>query len=121
MYSMLGAVCGASVSRIEDVNVAMMPLSLLSMISFYLGYFTFIAGRTGGVLEILARYLPFAAPFGMPARLLTGAATPAQAALSLAIMLVTLIALSAFSARLYAAGVMYYGKRLTLRDMLKMK
>lgn len=121
MYSMLGAVCGASVSRIEDVNVAMMPLSLLSMISFYLGYFTFIAGRTGGVLETLARYLPFAAPFGMPARLLTGAATPAQAALSLAIMLVTLIALSAFSARLYAAGVMYYGKRLTLRDMLKMK
>ena len=114
MYSMLGAVCGASVSRIEDVNVAMMPLSLLSMISF-------IAGRTGGVLEILARYLPFAAPFGMPARLLTGAATPAQAALSLAIMLVTLIALSAFSARLYAAGVMYYGKRLTLRDMLRMK
>ena len=57
----------------------------------------------------------------MPARLLTGAATPAQAALSLAIMLVTLIALSAFSARLYAAGVMYYGKRLTLRDMLKLK
>lgn len=121
MYSMLGAVCGASVSRIEDISTAMMPLSLLAMISFYLGYFTFIAGRTGGALELIARYLPFAAPFGMPARLLTGAATPAQALLSLAIMLVTLVALAALSARLYAAGVMYYGKRLTLRDMMKMK
>lgn len=121
MYSMLGAVCGASVSRIEDISTAMMPLSLLAMLSFYLGYFTFIAGRTGGALELLSRYLPFAAPFGMPSRLLTGAATPAQALLSLAIMLVTLVGLALLSARLYAAGVMYYGKRLTLRDMLKMK
>lgn len=121
VYSMIWAVCGASVSRIEDISNAMMPMSLLSLISFYLGYFTFIAGNTGGALELIACYLPFAAPFGMPARLLTGAATPIQALLSLGIMLVTLVFLALFSTRLYAAGVMYYGKRLTLRDMLRMK
>lgn len=121
LYAMLNAVCGASVSRVEDVTSAEMPLAILAMASFYIGYISGVMGGSSGAMEAIAIYVPFCSPFGMPMRLLNGEVTMTQAAISLGILAATIAFVSAACTRLYEASVMYYGNRLRLKDMLKLK
>ncbi len=119
LYALLYAVCGATVSRIEDISPALMPVSLISMISFYVGYFTSIMGNASGAIEWIARYIPFCAPFGMPFRLLNGSVTVSQCAISLSAMLVAIALASGLSIRLYKASIMHYGNRLKIKDLIR--
>lgn len=119
LYALLYAVCGATVSRIEDISPALMPVSMISMISFYIGYFTSIMGNSSGVIEWIARYIPFCAPFGMPFRLLNGSVTIDQCAISLLVMLLAIALVSGLSIKLYKASIMHYGSRLKIKDLLK--
>ena len=119
LYSMLNAVCGASVSRIEDVSNALMPVSILSLISFYIGYFTSILNDVSPLVNAIAIYVPFCSPFAMPTRIINGAVGAGEIALSLGILAVSIALVSWISARLYASSVLRYGKRLKLKDMLK--
>lgn len=121
LYSLLYAVCGATVSRIEDVSPALMPISMVSMVSFYLGYFTSIMGSGQGWVEWAARYVPFASPFGMPFRLLNGSVTVEMCIISLLIIAVSIVIAGFISIRLYKAGVMHYGNRLKIKDLIKGK
>ena len=69
----MNSVCGATVSKIEDINSAMMPVVLISLASFYLGYMTSItASGSSSMLQKLAIYLPFSSPFAVPFKLLNG-------------------------------------------------
>lgn len=120
LYAMMNAVCGALINKIEDLNNAMMPVMLISIGSFYLSYFTAIMGTTYDYLVNLAMYLPFSAPFIMPFVILNGEAAAWQIALSLAILAATLIAVSFVSVRVYTASVLHYGKRLKLKEAVKL-
>lgn len=119
LYALLYAVCGATVSRIEDISPALMPVSMISMVSFYIGYFTSIMGNSSGVIEWVARYIPFCAPFGMPFRLLNGSVTVDQCAISLLVMLLAIALVSGLSIKLYKVSIMHYGSRLKIKDLLK--
>lgn len=121
LFAMLNAVCGATVSRIEDVSSALMPVSMLSVFSFYIGYFTSIIGSSSGWMEFAAKYIPFCAPFGMPFRLMNGSATVTECFISLGIMLVTLVLITGICVRLYKASIMHYGNRLKLKELFKLK
>lgn len=119
LFALLYAVCGATVSRIEDISPALMPVSMISMVSFYIGYFTSIMGNSSGAIEWIARYVPFCAPFGMPFRLLNGSVTAGQCAISLSVMLVAIALVSGLSVRLYKASIMHYGNRLKIKDLIR--
>ncbi|MBQ2432796.1 MAG: ABC transporter permease, partial [Clostridia bacterium] len=118
LYALLYAVCGATVSRIEDISPALMPVSLISMLSFYVGYFTSIMGNSSGAIEWIARYIPFCAPFGMPFRLLNGSVTVGQCAVSLSVMVASIALVSGLCIKLYKASIMHYGNRLKIRDLI---
>lgn len=119
LFALLYAVCGATVSRIEDISPALMPVSMVSMISFYIGYFTSIMGNSSGVIEWVARYVPFCAPFGMPFRLLNGSVTVGQCVISLFVMLFAIALVSGLSIKLYKTSIMHYGNRLKIKDLIK--
>ncbi len=121
LYAMMNAVCGASVSRIEDVNSAMMPVSMISLASFYVGYISTALGGSSTVMETISKYVPLCSPFGMPSLIINNTVSMSEVAISLAILLVTIVLVSILAARLYEAGVLHYGKRLKIKDMLKMK
>lgn len=119
-YAVLNSVCGAAVSKIEDLNSAMMPVSVISILGFYLGYFTSIAGGGSGLLEKLALYLPISAPFTVPFKLLTGSLSNGDLAISGMILLVSIAVVSVVSVKIYSASVMHYGKKLKWKDIMKM-
>ena len=57
----------------------------------------------------------------MPYRLLNDTVAPYEIVLSVALLLATIPVITAVSVRLYTASVLYYGQRLKLKDMFKLK
>ena len=122
LYAVLNAVCGAAVSKIEDINSAMMPVMLISMISFYIGYFTALsASGTESLLQKVAIYIPFCSPFIVPFKILNGDVPAVDILISLALLVAAIVAIAAISIKIYTRSVLHYGNRLKLKDMLKLR
>ena len=118
LYAMMNAVVGASVSKAEDINSAIMPISFISIISFYLAYGTiFLPNST---IAIIASIFPFSAPFSMPCRLIIADVPLWQVGASLLAMFITIVFMSWASIKLYSSAVLHYGKRLSTRDLIRM-
>lgn len=120
LYAVMNSVCGASVSKIEDLNSALMPVMFVSLISFYLGYISAVAGSEGTISKI-ATYLPFSSPFIMPFKLINGGYTASEIAFSIALLVVFIVVIAYISTRIYSASVLNYGKRQKLVELYKTK
>ncbi len=121
LYAVLNSVSGAAVSRIEDLNSALLPVSILVIVGFYLGYFTSIAGGGSSALATLAMYLPISSPFAVPFKLLSGGIEPGQIGLSIAFLMGSIVLVAFVSARIYSVSVMHYGSTVKWKDIKKMK
>ena len=118
MYASLYAAAGSLVSRIEDVNAAVMPMTFLSMAGYFVGVYAAM-----GLLDIGAGWvtflslIPFFSPFMMLGRIAVGEAVPWEVVVSL-VLLVAGIAVAVWvAARIYAAGVLLYGQRPGFRKV----
>lgn len=123
LFSMINSMCGAMVSKIEDLQSAMMPASLISVLSFYGGYATVgLSAALEGTssLQGAMMLIPFTAPYAAPSVLLSGNASPALIAASMAILLATIVLVSFISGKVYTASVLHYGSRLRFSDVRKM-
>lgn len=122
LYAFLYATCGAAVSKMEDLSSAMMPVMLLTIVSFYISYFTALNGSISGggtsPLGIVASYVPFCSPLYLPFYILNGDYSFAQVLIALLILVVSIGLVAALSIRIYSASVLHYGKRLRLKDQL---
>ena len=122
LYAVMNAVCGAAVSKIEDINSAMMPVMLISMVSFYIGYFVALsASGTETLLQKIAIYIPFCSPFIVPFKILNGDVPAADILISLGLLVVAIVVIAAISIKIYTRSVLHYGNRLKLKDMLKLR
>ena len=117
LYATLYAAVGSIVSRTEDLGQAVMPISIISMI----GYFVAIFGiqDPAGPLVVITSYIPFFSPFIMFLRM--GVTDPAlwEVWLSIGILLATIVLCGWLSAKIYRTGVLMYGKRPTIRELRK--
>ena len=124
LFSMINSMCGAMVSKMEDLQSAMMPAALISVFSFYGGYLTLgITPAMGGGSSSagdITMLIPFTAPFAAPSVLLAGEVSPGTIAASIGILLVTIVLVSIISGRVYSASVLHYGGRLRFADVRRM-
>lgn len=118
LYAMMNAVAGATVSKAEDVNSSIMPISIISMVAFYMGYFSL--AEPSGNLAILSSIIPFSAPFSMPCRILATEVPTWQIAASLVSLVITIVLIAWISIKIYSSAILHYGKRLKLKDLMKM-
>ncbi len=118
LYAMLNAVAGATVSKAEDVNSAVMPISLITLVAFYFAYAT-IAFPEGGI-AVVSSIIPFSAPFSMPCRLLMSDVPAWQIIASVTVLILTIAFATWISVRIYSSAVLHYGKRLKVKDLVKM-
>jgi ABC-2 type transport system permease protein len=116
VYAVLYAAAGSLVSRQEDVNQVVMPMTLISTAGYLIGVY---AGT--GLLDIrsgwvaLLSLVPYFSPFVMLPRVAAGEATLAEVVISIAILIVTILGSLWVAARIYAVGVLLYGQRPGLR------
>jgi len=117
LFAMVNSICGAMVSKMEDLNSAMMPPAIISMLSFYGGYIPVVSG---GAVNRLVMLIPFTAPFAAPSVLLTSEFDPALIAASLGILLAAIAVVGWISSRVYSASVLRYGGRVKFSDLGRM-
>lgn len=115
LYAFANTVIGATVSKSEDIQIANMPLSILSLVSFYMSFFTMQTPESE--LNTFASYFPFSSAFSMPAKYLTNFAESSEVVVSLLFLLVGVIALAFISIRIYSATILNYGNRIKFKDL----
>lgn len=113
-YAGLFAVSGSLVSRMEELQNALVPINLIIFVSFFVSIGAL--QDPDSTLATVASVLPFSAALAMPVRIALGSATTPQIALSIALLLMGTAALVPLSARLYAGAVLKTGSRVKLRD-----
>lgn len=117
LYSTLFALGGSFVSRQEDAQGAVMPISI-SLTGAYILMFTFIA--TPGVL--LARVLSVLPPFApllMPLRIATGSASVLEIVAAAVLLIAGVVAMLRLAGRVYAHTLLHRGSRLGWRQALR--
>lgn len=112
LYAALYAAAGSLVSRQEDVNAAVMPMTLASTAGYIVGVYAAM-----GLLDIRAGWItilnqvPFLSPFMMLGRASAGVAQPWELALSMVLLVASIAAAIWVASRIYAVGVLLYGQR----------
>ena len=109
LYCTLYAGLGAMVSRQEDVQQIVMPMTMVGMV----GYFASFAATTAPSaiwVKVLSQ-VPFFAPYLIPVRVIDGSVSLPELALAFVLMLVFIWLAILVAARIYAAGVLLYGQR----------
>jgi ABC-2 type transport system permease protein len=117
LYSTLYAAAGSMVSRIEDVQQAVGPLMFLAMG----GYFATFAGLNAPDAEWvkILSLIPFFSPYLMPARMLLTDPTAVEIGIALVLLVATVVIAIWMASRIYSAGVLLYGQRAGLRQVLR--
>jgi ABC-2 type transport system permease protein len=113
-YATIFAGAAATVSRQEELQNAITPLTLLIFVSLILGFGA--ANNPGSTLATVASYVPPLSVLVMPSRWAAGEVGVGQLALSVGLMLVAVLAIAALAVRLYEGAVLRVGAKVRLRD-----
>ncbi len=113
-YAAMFAVAGALVSRMEELQNAIVPINLLVFASFLISVGA-LQDPDSTVAKV-ASLLPFSSALAMPVRMVLGSATTGEVVASLAIVIGSTALLIPLAGRLYAGAVLRTGARVKLRD-----
>lgn len=114
LYSVLAAGAGALVSRSEESQVVLTPVTLLLVLSYFAS-FAALAEPDGGFATVTSM-IPFSAPVTMLVRMIVSDVPVWQVAVAVAGTLVTAGLLTLLAARIYAGGLLRTGRRVGLRQ-----
>ena len=109
LYALIYAAAGSLVSRVEDLQVIALPMSLIG-IAGYLQAVLALSGGVGGLLRF-SSLVPFWSPFVMFTRLTVGRVEPWELALAYGLLVLSIVLVAALAIRVYTAGVILYGQR----------
>jgi ABC-2 type transport system permease protein len=117
LYASLFAAVGAMVSSEEEAQQMQMPVTLLIVVAFLL--YPAVMRDPASRLSLVVSLIPFFSPILMVFRI--GLQTPPfwQIALALALGIATTVGLVYVSAKIYRVGILMYGKRPSLVELLR--
>ncbi len=116
LYASIFAMFASAVDSEEDTSQFMTPVTLLIMFAFFAGFYS--VSNPDGPLAFWTSLIPFTSPIVMMVRIPFGIPLW-EKLLSLALLYGTFILISIFSAKVYRVGILMYGKKPTLKEMMK--
>ncbi|MGZ6214076.1 MAG: ABC transporter permease [Candidatus Limnocylindria bacterium] len=117
LYSILYAAAGSMVSRQEDIQQIVAPLTFVG-IGGYLISLTAVSVIDASWVRILS-FVPFVSPFIFPQRMLLSDVAPWEYVVVIGLTLLAILGALWVAARIYEAGVLLYGQRPTVRTMVR--
>ena len=118
LYAVLYAAAGSLVSRMEDINSVVAPMTLVGMAGYLIAVYTasgLIPADAGWV--VILSYVPFVSPYLMLSRFASGLAGPMDLAIASGLLVVAIVVCLWIAARIYAAGVLTYGQKPSARAL----
>jgi ABC-2 type transport system permease protein len=117
LYASIFALIGSMVTTVQEGGQFAFPPILLMLGAFY---FCFAVIRDpNSSVSFWVSIAPFMAPITMPVRILAETPPAWQIALSFAVNIAAIAFLVWFAARVYRIGMLMYGKRASIPEMLK--
>ena len=117
LYCLLMAMAGSLVARQEEAQNASFPFTLPLLIGYIASIGTVFSDTTPPFVKVLS-FVPLTAPVSMPARLAAGNVPLVQVAISVALLLVSIVVVARVAAGVYARGVLQT-RRLTWSELLR--
>jgi ABC-2 type transport system permease protein len=122
IYAFLFGAVGSTVSRLEDINSAVQPITLLFVAAFMVVMFSLAANNVDSPLMIVCSYLPLTSPMAMFTRIAMSVVPWYSVVISIALLIASTFGIGVLSARIYRVGVLMYGnppKPIALLRMIK--
>ncbi|HCR05014.1 MAG TPA: hypothetical protein DIU18_07485 [Gemmatimonadetes bacterium] len=117
IFSALYAAVGAMCTSDEEAQQAQFPVMILIFVPVVA--LVGVIENPNATLSVVLSLIPFFSPFLMFARAVAGAAPFWQVALSVALMVLTLVGVTWIAGRIYQVGILMTGKRLTLTELMR--
>lgn len=116
LYAALFAAIGAAVDSPEDTQQFMTPIMLILLFAFYAGIYSM--QNPDGPLAFWGSFIPFSSPVVMMIRLPFDVPLW-QVLLSVVLLFATAVAIIWFSAKIYRVGILMYGKKPSVKELIK--
>jgi len=115
-YATMFAVAGSIVTRQEDLQTTMTPLTILIVGSFFIGLSA--TSNPDSTLAVVASLLPFSSPLVMPTRIALGEAATWEVVASITISVAATAALIPLATTIYSRALLRPG-RVRIRQVLR--
>lgn len=119
LYATVFAAAASLVSRQEELQSVLTPISMTIIVAFVAGINLMISSPSGPTVTFLSLLPPFA-PILMPGRMAMGVAAPWQVILAIVLALAAIAAITWLGGKVYANAVLRTGARVKLREALKL-
>jgi ABC-2 type transport system permease protein len=116
LYASFFAAVGASINTQEDSSQFITPVILIMVFGLYAAMYS--AENTDGPLAFWASMIPLTSPIVMMVRIPFGVPLW-QELLSVALLFGSALGMVWISGRIYRVGVLMYGKKPTVKDLIK--
>ncbi|HEX8747606.1 MAG TPA: ABC transporter permease [Pyrinomonadaceae bacterium] len=117
IYATIYALVGAMVTTAQEGGQVALPVIFLLMIGFYLSFAVMRSPNSS--FAFWASMVPFWSPITMMVRIVTQQPPFWEIALSIAIGVVTILLLLWLAARVYRIGMLMYGKRASIPEVIR--
>lgn len=119
MYAFLFSAVGSTVSKPEEINMAVTPVMLLFISGFIVTILSISFGSTENIALKIMSFLPFSSPMAMFTRIAMGTVPGWQIGLCVGILVLSVWAVGVLSAKIYRTGILLYGNKPGLSSVLK--
>ena len=123
-YSILGALSGGMVSKVEEMSEGLKIYMVLFMVGAYMAMFMAVSANTAGsgwgAFSYVVYLLPISSMFIIPSYLLIGKIELWIAILALVIAIVAAVLLTALASRIFGQMLYHNGSPLKLKDIISM-
>jgi ABC-2 type transport system permease protein len=114
VYSVSYAAAGSLASRPEDAQSAAFPMSMLAVAGFFVSINAL--DDPTSMLARVSSFIPFTAPFVVPIRQSLDGIGAAEHLATVVVAVVAIVVLIRISARIYAGGLLRFGRRVKVRE-----
>jgi len=118
LYATIFAAAASLVSRQEELQSVVTPISTVIIVAFVVGINLLIQDPSGTAVTVLSMLPPFA-PILMPGRMAIGVAPLWQVLLAVVLALVAVAAITWLGGKIYSNAVLRTGSRVRLREALR--
>ncbi|GAB3059405.1 ABC transporter permease [Salinicoccus sesuvii] len=105
LYLSISALLGSFISRMEDLQQALLPVTMFSLIGFYIAIFN-VFGSADNMLVKISSYIPLFTPFVMPLRAINPDTSQITLLIGILILIASIILAIMLAASIYRNSVL---------------
>ncbi len=119
IYAFLYGAIGSTVSKLEDINTSVMPITYLFIIAFIVVMVSMTSGSVDNAAMLVCSYIPFTSPMAMFTRICMSTVAWYEIAISVAVLIGSTVGIGILSAKIYRVGVLLYGTPPKIGNIIK--